>query len=302
MLYSEFKHALMYNQKGYVIKLNYERFMQINFNELNVSAILLSDSKDFELTNTDGSLIITDSKNNGESVVQTVEILIHQMKPEDYDIVELCGKKHMVIVKELREQVSVDGLMFVNNRETALALLGNFGDPEPVTITIPFPEDTMVDFLDFIKRHSHLVKNIEISDMKYFDNNGNPVDARGLSVSVVYDILSILEHEKINELRATNNQNHVNKKYQVVEKIRNIRNDKDIISDEELNELLDDYASTTRDDEYYYGSLDDWNAYARKYTKREHDEAYENLCREIANHVGDGRVDFIFSDSRRSWF
>lgn len=301
MLYSEFKNALKCKEKGYVIKLKYERFMQINFNELSVSAILLSDSKDFELTNTDGSLIITD-KNPGESVVQTVEILVHQMKPESYDVVELCGKKHMVIIKELRDQITVDGLLFVNNRDTAIALLANFADPEPVTITIPFPEDTMNDFLEFIKSYSQLINNIDISDMKYFDNDGNPVLARGLSVNVVYDIVYILEREKINELRTTNNQKHTDKKYEVVEKIKNMRKDSDLISDEELNELLDEYASTTNDNEYYYSDIDEWNSYARKYTKKEYDEAYENLCKEIANHVGDGKVDFIFGSSRRNLF
>ena len=74
------------------------------------------------------------------------------------------------------------------------------------------------------------------------------------------------------------------------------------IPDEELNELLDEYASTTNDNEYYYSDIDEWNSYARKYTKKEYDEAYENLCKEIANHVGDGKVDFIFGSSRRNLF
>ena len=128
MLYSEFKNALVCNEKGYIVKLSYERFMQINFSELNVSAILLSDSKDFDLTNTNGSLIITDRSQDG-SVIQNTEILVHEMKPEEYDVIEFAGKKYMVIVKPLREQVTVDGLIFVNNKDTALALLNNFADP-----------------------------------------------------------------------------------------------------------------------------------------------------------------------------
>lgn len=299
MLYSEFKNALVCNEKGYIVKLSYERFMQINFSELNVSAILLSDSKDFDLTNTNGSLIITDRSQDG-SVIQNTEILVHEMKPGEYDVIEFAGKKYMVIVKPLREQVTVDGLIFVNNKDTALALLNNFADPSPVTLSIPFPEDTMMDFLDFMKSYSNLVSNIEIIEMEFFDNNGNPRVARGLNVNVVYDIIEVLEREKTYELRTLSNQKYEDKIYKDIEKIRSIRGDQDLISEDELDDILEEYASTTKDNEHYYGNEDNGYSLFRqrhgyRITKEEYDIAYENLCKELANHAGDGKVDFIFN-------
>ncbi len=296
MLYRDFNNALLSKQKGYVLKLKYERFMQINFSDLNLSAIVLSDHSDFEMKNTDDSILITDVIGN---VRKTNEIVISDMKPEEYCLSSIEDKNHMIVVKPYTEQITVDGLLFIENRDTALAILSNFAYTDPVTVTIPFPEDTMTEFLEFVKLHGDLIKKIGLGDMEYFNNDGMPVLARGLYVDVVYDIFDVLEREKIEELRATSNQKVVNKKYESIEKIKKLGKDNNMISDNELGDILEDYALYTYDNEYYYDDNRDWNLFSKKYTKKDYKEAYENLCKEISEHVKDGNVDFIYDPRNR---
>lgn len=295
MLYSDLNNALLSKEKGYVLKLKYERFMQVNFSKLNLSAIILSNHSDFELKNTDDSILITGVIGN---VRKINEVIISEMKPEEYCLCSLEDKHHMIIVKPFTEQILIDGLLFIENRNTALAVLSKFADTNPINITVPFPEDTMGEFLEFVKVHGNLVKKIGIGEMEYFNSDGMPVLARGLYVDVVYDIFYVLEREKLKELRNTSNQKIVERKYETVEKIKKLGKDSNIISDDELVDILEEYALYTQDNEYYYDN-DNWGYYNGKYTRREHDEAYEDLYKEISEHVRDGNIDFIYDPRNR---
>ncbi|WP_304576642.1 hypothetical protein [Romboutsia ilealis] len=295
MLYTDLNNALLSKEKGYILKLKYERFMQVNFSKLNLSAIILSDHIDFELKNTDDSILISDVIGN---VRKTNEILLRDMKPEEFHMCSIENKNHMVIIKPLTEQILVDGLIFIENRNTALAILSNFADTNPINVTIPFPEDTMNEFLEFIKNHGKLVKKISLGEMEYFNNEGMPVLARGLYVEVVYDIFAVLEAEKLKALRETTNQKIVERKYETVEKIKNLGKDSNLISDDELGDILEEYAQYTQDNEYYY-DYNDWSYRNGKYSRREHDEAYEDLYKELSEHVRDGNIDFIYDPRHR---
>lgn len=290
MFYNELNQILLREKKGYIINLKYDRFAQVNFPGMNKSLIVISDFKDFEIvSNPDNIQLIVRSKDKeGNDHISTYDVYTNQLNNEEYKLFNTNKGNVMVIAKAISNKVHVDGLMIVNNKDTASTLVAYFSPVrEDVIIKIPFTESEMEYLTKFVNKAGRMITNMELGNINTVIENNNEshtTSTQGVTISIRYNV--------VHELCRTDKGNQkITEK--TMKKIKAIQESDTMISDEELTELLEEYSEMSQESKFWFVETE--------YTEEDYLNEYSRLCEDVKrDYHNDGKVEFIYDPSVRN--
>lgn len=289
MFYSELNQILLREKPGYLVNLKYDRFAQINFPEKKVSLLVISDFKDFEITNLPNSIRINVTEDNvlKTSYDVSYDVNINDIEVDGHVVFNTSKGNIMVICKELSEKVHIDGLMILSNKNTVLDLVTYFSVDSDIVINIPFPESEFNFLTTFINKVGAIITDIKTGVVMGTDVNGNTSSSVGITVSVKYNLVH--ELEKLEKVAEENKQ----LTERTLQKLREIKNSDRVISDQELTDLLEEYRELSNESKFWFVETE--------FTDEDYMEEYSKLCDDLRRDFHrDGKIEFLYDPSVRN--